>query len=759
MPRLIAWLIPMLAALPIALSGCRHERHCGNMPYDDSALGVALTKIEYPDLEVPACDTTFPVEAPRTLRDLSDVRYWDLTLEETVRLALMNSDVLRDLGGAVVRSPETSTTSFDPAVQETDPRFGVEGALSAFDAQLNSRLLAERVDRRLNNRFLGQLGFLQGDNVNWDTEIVKRAATGSRFALRQHIDSLRDNNAGNQFPYPDDAWTAWYEAEARQPLLQGGGINFNRIAGPGATPGVYNGVLVARIRTDISLADFEIALRDFTSNVENAYWDLYYAYRDLDAKVRARDIALDTWRRIQALNESGRRGGEAEKEAQAREQYYRFEADVQDALAGRPLDGTRTNNGSRPGTFRGLPGVLVNERRLRLLMGVVPEQSTLIRPADEPFPASIVFDWGSISTESLARRSELRRQRWQIKRRELELLATRNFLLPRLDAIGLYRFRGFGDSLLDPQRNGVRFDNAFQDLTTGDFQEWQAGLEFSMSLGFRQAYVAMRNAELQLSRDRALLRAQEQEVLYDLAQAVAEMDRGFVVLQTNYNRMIAAREQVAAVQAAFDDDRIQFIAVLDAQRRQAEDESQYYRSRVEYAVGIKNVHFEKGTMLDYLGIATTEGPWPDKAYDDAARREASRGFFWRPRGRSPIIATDSEIAVESPYPVQGLLPPGAVPAQPMQMLPSQQAPPQEVRQSPPQPTAVAVADAYPVAPSSPSHNYGWQLNRPLPAPAESTIKPASFEQTGRFTNLPPISSDQGLTPARLTESPAPPRLP
>ena len=33
--------------------------------------------------------------------------------------------------------------------------------------------------------------------------------------------------------------------------------------------------------TDISLADFEIGLRDFVSNVENAYWDLYFAYRNL----------------------------------------------------------------------------------------------------------------------------------------------------------------------------------------------------------------------------------------------------------------------------------------------------------------------------------------------------------------------------------------------------------------------------------------------------------------------------------------------
>lgn len=636
MPRLNGPLPLTLLAMLAGLAGCWHGRQYEAAPFAAAAAPIALTQIEYPDVAAPV-DDNFCVEPPRTLRDLSEVQYWNLTLEETVRLAMLNSPILRDLGGAVVRTPELSRTSVDPAIIETDPRFGVEAALSAFDAQLNSVLLAQRIDRQLNNNFLGNQGYLNGDRDDWDTEIVKRSATGTRFALRQHWDHDRDNNPGNRFT--DGGWTVWYEGEARQPLLQGAGLWFNRIAGPGATPGVYNGVVIARIRTDISLAEFEIALRDFVSNVENAYWDLYYAYRDLDAKLRARDTALETWRRIQALYEAGRRGGEAEKEAQAREQYFRFEADVQDSLAGRPLDGTRTNNGSRPGTFRGLPGVLVNERRLRLLMGIPPQNQQLIRPSDEPFPASVTFDWSMISSEAIARRAELRQQRWEVKRREMELIASRNLLLPRLDLKGVYRFRGFGDGLLNTDTSVPQFDNAYQNLTTGDFQEWQAGFEFSMPLGFRQAHAGMRNAELLLARSRMVLKSQEQEVLYDLCQAVGEMDRAFVVMQTNYNRMIAARQQVVAVQAAFADDKVEFIAVLDAQRRQAEAEAQYYRSRVEYAVGVKNVHFEKGTLLDYLGVWTAEGPWPEKAYDDAARRASSRGSIFWPIPDSPIVST------------------------------------------------------------------------------------------------------------------------
>ena len=93
------------------------------------------------------------------------------------------------------------------------------------------------------------------------------------------------------------AFDTYVEGKIRHPLPPGAGVEYNRIAGPGAKPGVYNGVLVARIRSDISIADFELGLRDYVSNVENAYWDLYFAYRDLDIKIQARDEALRTWRK------------------------------------------------------------------------------------------------------------------------------------------------------------------------------------------------------------------------------------------------------------------------------------------------------------------------------------------------------------------------------------------------------------------------------------------------------------------------------
>src|SRR5262249_19014508 len=157
----------------------------------------------------------------------------------------------------------------------------------AFDAQLATRLLAQNNDRAFNNLFAGGGTFLfKQDLDNFVTELSKQTATGAAFAVRHHIDYDANNAPANPF---HNYYNVNFETEFRQPLLQGAGIDFNRIAGPHATPGLVNGVVIARINNDVSTAEFEIGLRDLISNLENAYWDLYYAYRDLDARIAARD--------------------------------------------------------------------------------------------------------------------------------------------------------------------------------------------------------------------------------------------------------------------------------------------------------------------------------------------------------------------------------------------------------------------------------------------------------------------------------------
>ena len=73
-------------------------------------------------------------------------------------------------------------------------------------------------------------------------------------------------------------------------------------------------------------------MRNLVSDVEIAYWELYFNYRSLDAVIAGRDSALSTWRKIYTLYRIGGKGGEAEKEAQAREQYFLFRSTAEQSL-------------------------------------------------------------------------------------------------------------------------------------------------------------------------------------------------------------------------------------------------------------------------------------------------------------------------------------------------------------------------------------------------------------------------------------------
>jgi len=300
-------------------------------------------------------------------------------------------------------------------------------------------------------------------------------------------------------------------------------------------------------------------------------------------------------------------------------------------------------------------------------MGMKINDGKLLRPQDEPILAQVTFDWDSILVEALTRRGELRRQKWLVKQREQELIASKNFLLPTLDVVGRYRWRGLGKDLLKQYDSptptmatagdlaAVSFNNAAENLLSGNFQEWQLGFEFSMPIGNRRAHAAMEYAELMLSRERAILSEQEREVVMALSEVVAELSRTWSVLETSDDRRIAASEQLNSVQAAFDADKVNFDVLLDAQRRFLDAETNYHRSLVEYTIAVRNVHFEKGSLLDYNEVFLTEDLWPMQAYSDAMRRQKHQvpldllhGVVTRPQALSAGTYNQNMMAGDAP---------------------------------------------------------------------------------------------------------------
>lgn len=649
MNRRIRSIVSLVLCVLTFASGCRPTQpfffsEDGHLlgPGDLSHYKDVATEIDYPDVHTQTLDEVNGAQPPLTLANSENFDMWDLTLEEVTRITLANSQVIRQLGGRIAdnginiaaTTPETIqqnpggvTTTYDPALVAsgngtgTGSPFsgvGVEAALAEFDAVLDSRINWQNNDRPQNfglndpnngfNNFFAPL--FRQDLGNFTMGVTKATADGSTFEFR-NTTNYDYNNNGSRIQASD--WFTNFEAAFTRPLLQGAGTQYNRIAGPftfqQAASGIANqidGVIIARIREDITLADFEAGVRDLMRDVEDAYWELQFAYRDLEARKIGRDSALETWRKIMALKTVSTTGGEADKEAQARSQYFLFRSQVETALTS---------------LFR-------VENRLRYLMGLTPTDNRLIRPIDEPTTALVQFDWNAIHCESLVRRAEIRQQKWQVKRRELELIAARNHMLPRLDAVGRYRWLGAGDDLINSHGTGVppflEGSNAFEVLTDGNFQEWDIGVQLTMPIGFRNALTGIRHHELLLARERAVLQDLELEVAHQLSDSVRDLDLNYGLTQTYFNRRVAAEDQVEAVEAVLDSGRVTLDLLLEAQRFRAEAESQYYRALVDYNRAIMRVHYRKGSLLEYNGVYLAEGPWPGKAYFDALRRARQR---------------------------------------------------------------------------------------------------------------------------------------
>ncbi|MFM7109139.1 MAG: hypothetical protein ACKOZU_11195, partial [Planctomycetaceae bacterium] len=319
MPRTVRQVWAVLTSVTLLAGGCAPRQPFYFFEDGDLSHYVgAIQKLEYPDTtQEPLAEAAGALE-PLTLTNADFDSFWDLSLEEAVRTALENGKILRNLGGrfasfggprpqtgeppvSLLTSPQQTPTTYDPAIVETDPFRGTESALAAFDAQLAASSQWQNSNRPQNvdpqwqsvtvsggPLFVPVLQTAQGVTT---TGLSKRTATGAQWGFANTTQLDATNNGFRDVP---STWTTSYDFTFSQPLLQGAGVTYNRIAGPDPFDNLlgrpnFRGVLLARINADISLADFEAGVRNLVSDTEQSYWELAFAYRNLEARKAGRD--------------------------------------------------------------------------------------------------------------------------------------------------------------------------------------------------------------------------------------------------------------------------------------------------------------------------------------------------------------------------------------------------------------------------------------------------------------------------------------
>ncbi|MEM7475139.1 MAG: TolC family protein [Planctomycetota bacterium] len=640
--------------------------------------------IEYADVYVESLPEATQASEPFGPGNLPE-NFVDLTLEDCVSMALNNSKILRILPGANANSgsvaaqvlsatPGQLPSVWDPATVATTASSqplavdgqgnrissrsliranqvgGVEDALSEFDAQFSAIFGYNTTDRPRNvapgNVFNPQ--FFQAVDANGQTALSKRLATGTvataRFTTvysRNNIPTptlLNPNNFGRNVP---SDYTATFEMQVNQPLLRGRGTLVNRIP-----------VVLARINEDLEAHQFEANVRNLVRDVEHAYWDLYCGYRAFEASKVAQASALDLWRVAEARTT---RGGDTppEAEAQARALFFQFRAQVHTSLYGSRVPG------NDPG------GLIGREAVLREKIGWGPTDGQLIRPADEPTIARVDFDWNSIRSEALTRNTELRRHKWAIKQRELELILARNHILPQFDLVTFYRWVGVGDHLAKYERTGINFpaagSSALEELTGGDYQEVGVRAELTPhAFGKRRANANLASARIALTKGNAELQEKEIALMFQVSEAYRMMQSSFVSMQDYASQMTSTEDEIDVYTDKIQSNAGQLSNLLDnllrAEERRSRAQLQYFQAVCEYNKSMVNVHYFKGSLLDLNGITLGEGEWVEKAYWDAEERSRERaaGIYFDYGYTRPAVVSNGPVQ-------QGLLTEGSLP--------------------------------------------------------------------------------------------------
>ena len=561
------------------------------------------TAIEHPLIDTETAEAVQVTEEPRSLQRRVDDEVREMTLDDAILLALQNNKVVEttQLAGVgatfVLSNPDAVRSVYDSAIQETGVLFGrrgMEAALADFDTRFSTSMNWGRTaqgSHSLAPTILGQ------DTGAFRSGFDKSMASGGAVSVYHNWNYL-GNGIGTPL-YPS-SYSGTLGAEVRQPLLAGAGTEFTRVAGPtrpgfGAIAGVSQGVVIARINQDITLADFEIAVRNGVRAIEDYYWDLYLAYRNYDNAVSFHESSFETWRVAQAKMEIGTLK-EAE-ELQARDEFYRTRSLVE----------------------TGLNQVYRRESDLRRALGLPMNDGTVLRPSMEPTKVEFKPDWESCLTNGLTRRVELRRQKWQVKSLQLQLNAARSLVRPQLDVVGNYGVNGFGDKLLS--QNG---SSGYGSMTGDNLDTWTMGVEMSMPIGFRQARSQVKNYELQIAKANALLEAQERSVAHDIAISIQDVSVGWAAAQSNLNRLRAAERRVELLKVEVDSGTAIVDVVVRAQSSMAEAERAYYEQLVSYNKAITYLNLATGTLLEVNNIHLAEGSWTGEAYEDAKLRADAR---------------------------------------------------------------------------------------------------------------------------------------
>lgn len=290
-------------------------------------------------------------------------------------------------------------------------------------------------------------------------------------------------------------------------------------------------VLLARIDRRSADAQFEQRLRDTLVQVEQDYWNLVFAVKDLEVRQRALELA-------RTFQEETRRKVEVGVLAPIEQ----IAADAQVAAREQEIIASRQNVGDRMDILKLSLGILRDS----------PEWDLTLLPTDEPLlGAPNDYDEKSLIDKALGSRPEIRSAEERVEKARVNTGWARNQVLPQLDLTAGLTYNGISGRSINPFTGEVisgGFSDAWKQITGLDYKSYFAGISFRIPIGNRAARYQFQQFRLAQAAEEVAL----EKLRLQVANEVRSSLRG---LEAARKRVEAARLTLKLQQEKLDAER------------------------------------------------------------------------------------------------------------------------------------------------------------------------------------------------------------
>jgi outer membrane protein TolC len=532
-----------------------------------------------PPTEIPPAAA--PLIPPRTVSlPQPGTAEWQLSLDDAIRIALENARVIRILAGTTAVA--SGQTIYDSAITNTT----IDQAQATFDPVLKSSNSWSRTNTPT-GEFLSPTGTLVS-GVSGSTGIFTPGTPASSFtsaitsiptdAYSSDVSLSKTNVLGgtwlvdwkenptrfaNPGPFPLNPQNPSSVALSyTQPLLQGAGFQVNMAP-----------IVIARLNTEISFFQYKDTVQQLVLGTITAYWNLVQARVNVWARKIQEEQSKEAFDRESARLKTG--FSDVGVVSQTRVTYHQFVANRIAAEA----------------------DVLTREGALRNLLGLPPSDDRQIIPTSRPATERLRPDWDAIVRLAEYLRPDIVELKVIVEADLVRLLQAENQVLPRLDAVALYRWNGLSGELPTGEDTSTH---------VGQYTDWSVGINFSVPLGLRQGRAQIRQQKLLVVRDRANVDQQLHLAVHQLAASMRDLDSAYEQYLAFKETRVAADINLRVQNEKFRAGQTIYLNVLQALNDWGTAVSSEAQQLLIYNTALATVEQQTGTILQTHGLVFNE---------------------------------------------------------------------------------------------------------------------------------------------------------